>query len=360
MSTTTNRRIERFQNKLQQRINLADDEIARLNDYYGSVLAEITKANDQLDRFLRLSEQKSQNMTGNSKKEIAEHNAAIASMNAQHAKDLIELQEKHSREILSLQRDFEDTLKEVDRWAQSCIEQKTFAIDQQLGKTTIAIDQTKQSLAMSSNEVQNDSVVGTQQQLEYETDRIRRLEEKLKTRNQERLDTLLALKSRLAECTQVLEEVDQNHTNAMNNYVYKLESTDKRYEERVQKEAEKHEKELFAYQRQLENLKRKINSYQNQIERTSIRSREKIASVEQNSVQIMTSVHISSANAITTISTETTDINNANKNLEQAELALAQKENELLQARTENESLKREIARLRHEALIKERRASRQ
>lgn len=360
MSSAVNRRIERFQNKLQQRINLADDEIARLNDYYASVLAEIANTTDQLDRFQRQSEQKSQNMTGSSKKEIAEHNAAIASMNAQHAKDLIEIQEKHSQEIMSLQRDFEDTLKEVDKWAQSCIEQKTFSIDQDIGKTTIKIDQTKQSLAMSTSEVQNDEVNGTQQQLDYETDRIRRLEEKLKTRNQERLETLLALKSRLSECTQVLEEVDQSHSNAMNNYIYKLESTDKRYEERIQKEAEKHEKELFGYQRQLENLKRKISSYQNQIERTSIRGREKIASVEQNSVQILTSVHITSVNAQTTISNELTNIDKANEDLSKKERELADLENELLQKRTKNESLKREIARLRHEALIKERRASRQ
>lgn len=308
MSSAINRRIERFQSKLQQRLNLADDEIARLNDYYSSVLSEITNSNDQLDRFRRLSEQKSQNVNGNSKKEIAEHNTEIASMNAQHAKDLIELQEKHSREILNLQHDFEETLKEVDRWAQSCIEAKTFSIDQQLDRTTVAIDKTKQSLSMSSHAAQNDEVVGTQQQLEYETDRIRRLEEKLKERNQERLETLLGLKTRLSECTQVLEEIEQNHSNAMSNYVYKLESADKRYEERIQKEAEKHEKELFSYRRQLDNLKRKISSYQSQIEKSNIKAREKIASVEQNSVQILTSVHISSANAVTTISSETTDI----------------------------------------------------
>ena len=82
--------------------------------------------------------------------------------------------------------------------------------------------------------------------------------------------------------------------------------------------------------------------------------------VEQNSVQILTSVHITSVNAQTTISNELTNIDKANEDLSKKERELADLENELLQKRTKNESLKREIARLRHEALIKERRASRQ
>ncbi|OHS99635.1 hypothetical protein TRFO_33869 [Tritrichomonas foetus] len=360
MAVTMNRRIERFQNKLQQRLNLADDEIVRLNSYYSSILAEITDTNDQLNRYRRISEQQSQKLTGNTKKEIAEHQAEIASMKALHEKAMLELQEKHAREILDFQHDFETTLKEVDKWAESCLEQKTVAIDAQIDRTSVALDKTKQTLSITNSINQSKEMNASLHSLEYEADRIQRLEEKLKQRNQDRLDLLLSLKARLAECIQALEETDNNHANEMNGYIFKLEQIDKRYEERMNKEVEKHEKDQFNLRRQLDALKRKIASYQNQMERISQKAREQITTIEQNNSQLMASVHISSANAITTISSENIDIISSNKNLEQVERILSQKENDLLRARTENESLKREIARLRHEALIKERRAARQ
>ena len=359
MSGIINRRIERFQSKLQQRVNLADDEIARLNNYYASVMAEITDAKDQLARLNRISDQQTQKLTGTSKKEIAEHNAEIATLKAKHEQTIIELQEAHVRQIMDFQRDFEATLKQVDKWADSCVEQKTASINAQLERTNVALDKTKQTLASTSTLTKDTEMQAATQSLEYETDRIQRLEEKLKQKNQDRLDMLMGLKMRLNECIATLEETENNHSNEMSSYIYKLDAVDKKYEERMNKEAEKHEKEQFALKRQLEALKRKIASYQTQMEKMSIRAREQISSIEQESSQVLASVRISSANAITSISSEVTDVMASTKSLQQTEKLLAEKENELLRARTDNESLKREIARLHHEALIKERRAAR-
>lgn len=356
MSNAINRRIERFQTKLQQRLNLADDEIARLNAYYSSVLAEITSATDQLERYRRIGQQNIQKIDGDSKKDIAQRNADIALINSQHAKVLINLQEQHSQQIMQLQREFEETLKSVDKWAESCVFQKTQSINQQLDRTQAAIDRTKQTLTLSTNSIQRDETNSLGPQLDYEVDRIRRLEDKLKEMNQDRLDTLLSLKSRLLDSMTVLEDVDQGHANRMKDYGQKLEEIDRKYDETLKEEAEKHEKEMFTYTNQLNGLKRKVNNYQNQIEKSTNRTRERIATIEQANEEIKSSIRIVSTNTVNSTVNESVDINGATKSLQHTQYSLAQKNNELLQARTENESLKREIARLRHEALIKERR----
>lgn len=351
------RRIQKFQFRVQQRLNLADDEIARLQTYRSSLEAEITEITDQLRRFKNQAGWEHNNIQGKRQAIISEHEMVISRMKAQHAAKMSEIEKLHSEEIAHYQEDFQKALDEVEEWGQQCIQRETSAIDSKLQSTTQALQKARQTKDLSQSEQEKYELDTSQKTLKFEAKRIQRLEESLNMKTQNRLDVLTSLKERLAESIATLEDLERDHTNRMGGITSEIETTDRRYNTKVAQLNDKRNRDLGNLQRRLEALTAKTRTLEKAMTATAKRAQDEFESMQVSANELRNEVSIAKEAAKSAASEiPKTDLTGEIDALNKSQAELATKENQLMQFRTENESLKREIARLRHEKMIQMRR----
>jgi predicted nucleic acid-binding Zn-ribbon protein len=107
MGRVFERQMEQFQNKVQQNINLADDEISRLSTYLLTLRADIADVQDQLTRTNNKNTQLSTEHSGREKRSHANAETVIARLRAEHHMSMQNLQERYSQEINVLHKNFE-------------------------------------------------------------------------------------------------------------------------------------------------------------------------------------------------------------------------------------------------------------
>lgn len=358
MTSTYTRRVERFQNRFQQRVNLADDELARLNTYYNSLRAEVVDAQDKLNRIKIQTEQVYEVVSGNVAKANAEHKARIALIKANHSKKVAESQKLHDDEMIKYHSDYEKTLKEVEEWSKTMVDNHTKDIDDQIEHVMNLMDKIRNAIPQSDEET-GDQINDAKRLLEFDLNQTSRLEEDLKRKTEERLEILSQLKEKLFESVSTLEELDSHHANVMRNISGKISTIDERYQEKIKQETEKQNHIKNELETKLNDLNFKIAAVQRLINATEDNAKSKLEQVSQEADSLKSDVMIFSTSQPPNNSMEQTELMNSTREYDDVEKLLSVKENELIQTRTQNESLKREIARLKHEELIRQKRALR-
>jgi hypothetical protein len=211
MTATMDRRIQRFQFKVQQRLNLADEELARLAAYHRSLAAEIAGATDQLRIFTNQTTQSQEQSSGKEKKQQSERDAIMAQLRADHVQRISEIEQGHADEITECQQDFQKVIEQLNAWSQQQVAKASADVEADLGRTASAIERERTDIRNMEDPNKSAEAECARQSLEFETNRIQGLEEKVKQLSQERLDRLNLLKDRLADSLNILEELERVH-----------------------------------------------------------------------------------------------------------------------------------------------------
>lgn len=348
------RRMEQFQNRVQTNINLADDEIARLQSYLSTVQGEILDVKDKLNSHNIKSAQVQQEVIGRKKRSQAQIDAKIARMKADHHSKIQEIQQLHSDEIKSMQHDFEDTMAQLDQITREKTQKRVGPIEDVMKQTEMTIKKMKDSFGSSERAAETEAINDIKSLQELQYSRQQRLEVAVQKRNQERLESLVQAKTRLSDCVNTLEEMERNHTISMENYKRQLEAMDNRYQEKIKRDSERQNRTTEGLSRKYAEYEKRYRALQRTIKKIKQHHQQQIEeAVREGETLKLTAAAYETQ---TTQSTkEISKIQSNNKLLIDLKRKLETRENELAQARTNNESMKREIARLKHEIRLRKR-----
>ncbi|OHT10947.1 hypothetical protein TRFO_19650 [Tritrichomonas foetus] len=355
MNQTLDRRIEQFQNKVQQKINLADDQIQRDNEYLNSLQVEIVEATDKLRNLDNQVEQRQQVVIGKHQRKKVSQGMQIAKLKSSHALTIKELEATLAEEIETLHQDFQNTLVEIQKSIPKRISEKIAPVEIEIKKVQDLISKKLESNSKIEQAVDADSEADIEQTHDMEFNRIKKLETRLQEKNQERLNSLLQARQQLFECVHTLEEMEQTHNVTMDNFKDQLIQMDEKYESQVKRETENHKKQTVQVKQKIKEMEQIIKALTKSLHRTEKRQKEALSSLSIQTESLQQELlTIKKQEAIQREGEN--DIKEVFTKLTSLKKQLSDRENILLKMRADNEMMKREIARVTHEAKIAKRR----
>jgi len=350
------RRLSAFQTKVQQQIDLQDDEIARLADYLKSIEAEIVETQDALRRFDIQSTQARQAAQGARRQSAVRDEARAARMRSDHHSLIHDMQESHSNLLEQMHSEFTEALSEIESQADQRAQAKIQPVNAQIQRIQKVLENIK-GASISEEPSAIGAIADLEQNQRVDQERIRMLEVALRDKNQDRLASLSILREQLGDCVATLEDLEQSHAVKVDKLRTQLQMTDEKYDQKVGIETEKH-------QRQVKPVKRKIAELEKQIERLEVEAKKfrdehaaqmlEMAQARDRARMELQMVAAkdppSRAEILTSLQTQA--------QCDDLRSTLAGRERALDAERANNAALKRELARLRMNARIAQRRAA--
>lgn len=374
MSSVFEKRLDRLQNKIQVKINLANDEIDRLKSDYAIIQGEIIEVMDLLNKLKNNMTQVKHLKSGMNIRKQVSIDTMVSKMKSDYTLRLQELEMSHSQQINILNQDYENSMKEIERHSDIIFEEQVEPLNKQIEQMKEDLKKMKyeyQAISSINNQSLSQSSLNSAMDDEFrsshdeEVQKIRSLEKKIHATNQERLNSILQGKERLQQCVETIDEMEKNHSTEMDNYKTKLDALDNMYQDKIRLATEKHHRTIETLTKKLNQYNDKINSIQSTIQKVQdhhkLQIDRAIAEGDSLSSQISEKAKQYSASFSglnLNISIQKSEISNSNDysqvrdamdRLSQLKEKLEKCENELFRERTENESMKREIARLKHE-----------
>jgi chromosome segregation ATPase len=190
--------------------------------------------------------------------------------------------------------------------------------------------------------------------LDFERTRLDGLEDRVKQLSQERLDKLNGLKDRLAESLNVLEDLERAHCKKVEQFKSRLDAEDRAYQGKLAKLAEEQKKTIAAMAREHAQLVQRAKSQEKAVQQLETQSESERDRADEEIAKLRKDIDTALAESKCDDAEKQTNatLSSTMQTLQRTEQILAEKENDVVKLRMENESLKREVARIRHEGLI--------
>ena len=383
MDDVMNRRIERFRSKVQTNINLADDEILRLSNDLMKLQGEVDSVRDELNRVTIKLDQKEQAGIGQISRQQAKCSTKVSRVKTQNENEINEITKQHSLQIAKINKDYRDSLDQLRDQMEEKEHQRTAPLEAELKAIEDQKRGFEKTIRESSDPVldEDEEVVSQIKSIEYS--RLSHLERSIITKNNDRYLSLMSAKQRLSDVVQRLDQMEQDHKMAINSLLRQLQTVEERYKTRISMLQSNNEHEIKRLKNQYEVLKQKEERMQDSIENVQRNQKRQMMAAVQEGEDLKRSVtmyrrsslqettantsHSFTANNYThnssynyshhsTTTTNITqnydndDVKAATVEYQRLKKELEKKENQLIKARTENETLQRELARLKHES----------
>ena len=352
-----NRRIERFRNKVQVNINLADDEIMRLSNDLMRLQGEVDSTKDELNRVSIQLQQKENASAGKVSREQAKYSSKVSKVIIQNQNEINEINKQHKENVAREQKDFQ---KSIDQLKERC--------DQEEAKKTQKIDsemkQIEEQKRIFENTIQNasNSVLEEDEDVIYEitsieNSRLSQLQRSIISKNNERHQLLISAKYRLSQCVDRLDEMEERHRMAINSLNLQLQSLDNKYHTRIRLLQENSKREIARLKNKYETFKQREENLQEAIDRVEDNQKRQMLAAVQEGEELKRTITMSHNTSVSqsSINENENSTQNITNDYNELKKKLEEKENELVKARTENESLKREVARLQYQSTLKKR-----
>ena len=367
MSYTYNRKLEQFQTKVQQSMELADDEISRLSNYLNSVKVEIINLKDQITRYDNQYIQDQHEKKGILAKEKSKRETQLAKFEAEHHAAVLEMNKEHAATLDVMQKDYEKTLAEIEanstRKAEKELkkfDEKASKLETQISRITKRLNNSK-SFSMDDEEEEEfdpeeDETKYMQDTLNIEETKIASLEESIKQRDAERLQSLTKSKQQLSDAVNALETLEKQHVQKMENYKSQIESIDAKYKKELTALGNGQKKNLLPSKKRMASAKKRILQLQQQIAKTEEQQNSKLLALTDKRDRLK-----SEFVSVTSKNIEKPSYEEAHEVERQADALRGQiesRESDLAALRSENQSLKREIGRLKHISRVAKRRSA--
>lgn len=355
--TPLDRRLNHVQFTIQEEINIRDDRIRRFAEYYQVLQSQISDEEDIRNRLNYKSEQVQHLKKGKIILKNTSKQTMMSKLVADYEATKKELENSHHLLISQLKEDFENTYEQIDKEFEKKENEKVKPIEDEIKRTVDLINKMK----LQATQVDNSGESGDEQEVErtheFEKMKIQTMEAKLKEQSQIRLSTLLDYKKQMQECVHTLEEMENKHISKMDQLKDRLDSIDATYKEQIKRNQEKQKRETTEMKRSIKDAQDKVKSVSKSLNHTQKRQKDDILKVTQESeylrVELMTIKKKESQKRETN-----NDIQNYQTKLSELNLKLKERESILLKVRADNETLKKEIARVSQEKQIAKRRAA--
>ena len=350
MISSIERRAEKLRHSIQQQINLADDELDRLQNYFNNLKSEICQVNERIKTIRHSIKRRKDSKDNLFKCSEAQKRAIIAQLSAQHFQNIQKVDLQHSESIQSLQIEFEQQLDNIQLVHNNKIQQKISLIEKEIDKTrTILLNSKKNQVTEEDFEFDENN----QEIKNVALSRIITLENAIKAQNKDRTKSLQRLKSQLFECITSLEDSDMNQKRKVEQVIGAINQCDMNYQEKLKKLTRNHSRVIGDLKRKLNDAEKKSIIYSKSIQRTNAQFDEKISSLSKEREYLSKDFdqinnNIKKSNKY--------DIIEITKKLNQLQQNLSTSEDNLYRERTINENLKREIFRIKSEQKISKRR----
>ncbi|OHT04935.1 hypothetical protein TRFO_27434 [Tritrichomonas foetus] len=354
------RRLEQFQFKVQQQINITDDQLNRISAYYQTLQKDLTDYQDKLNRLNIRATQIEHTKKGRVNCKSAEKKTKASRLINDHEKRLKELSEYYQKQKEVMREDFENTYEEIDKMAQQRANDKVKPLEVEIKKTINLINKLN-DVATQNKNMNNSEDEAIEQDVgnahELEMQRIANLEAKLEDHNKYRLEMLVEEKNRLTECVNLLEDMERNHITEMEHLKIDLDNIDVKYREQVKARKSKQHKETSKIKRAIQDAEQQVKSLQKSLHRTEKRQREEMQKASETSEYLRTEL-IAVKKRVSQQRENDNEISEHRNQLSELNKMLNDREQILLKMRTDNETLKRDIARVTQDKIIAKRRAA--
>jgi chromosome segregation ATPase len=357
MKPSLDRRLEQFQAKVQQRVTLADDEIARCQEYLDQLRVKINDVEDQNRRVQLQLQQRSDEKGGSKKRRIAANQAEAASLKRDHQVQLTELLTRFQSEDDSLRSDFDSQLAEMERYVQGRAEEKVGPVQEKMAKMAVVIKQLREKVEKANQDTDPSAQIDIQATLRAEDDRISSLEAQARERNADRLNSLVQARAKLAQCVQTLEEMEEKHRSDIADLKQKLNVQDRKYRDKLKVVTENHARQKESLQLKVEEMETRAGQAQKALKRAERHFTREMGLIGAENEQLQTEfTEVTTKQASRRL--EEAELEQAEVKMEQLRAEVQRREDLLLKLRAQTQMARRELARVRHEAALAKRRAA--
>ena len=345
------RQIQGFQFKLQQAIAIRDEEIDRLAETLVLYKSKIVELQNQIQMIDHEMEVVKERKDSNVKCDKAEIEAKIALKKRQHHQIKQRIQEEQAHEIDVLQDQFAQQLESLQGEASPAYIEQLQNIEKSKANTIKMLEQFNN--AIQEMDDSNESEISlSAEEIERRDKRIQDLQEIVRLRNEERLESLRESKTKLEECMEMIENMNDEHERAVVNMKTKISEMDNRYVAEVSRMKEDHkalimvqkaklEKANNQYQRLRKALKTLKAGHQSQLKQ-SINEMNNVRSAFSQSAPASCGIENADPQRMK-------DIEKNKLKLLNSKTIIRQKEESLNRVRQENQRLKQEIGKIRHQ-----------
>lgn len=219
-----------FQFKIQEQLNIKDEEIAGLSELLVECKAKIVEYKDQIDILENKIAEKKREFQCIAKDKKLQKDLRYSHKISEHHRLICELQKKYDQEICDIQEDFEQKL---NRFHMFSIEQmndqdQSFESDFQTVRDEIAETQTK-----IENFQQKDDVINDTSSIQIKNDVIAHLQTVVKQKSIERQQMLTDCKEQISEYLSLINEMEKKHQVEVNTLKAQIEQSHKEYKEAI-------------------------------------------------------------------------------------------------------------------------------
>lgn len=138
------RRLEEKQYKLRSQLNVANDEIERLERFLRGIQAEIADAEDQRRLYLSQFERSIELEKGEGKAQEYKHRSMIAKIQAEHLLEMESLQKQQNAALLKIQTDYEKSFESIEDWMENKLNHMTKEINEDIEWTRREVSNVQQ------------------------------------------------------------------------------------------------------------------------------------------------------------------------------------------------------------------------
>lgn len=351
------RRLNNLQYNVQQEINIKDSRIKYFAEYYQSLQAQISVAEDDRNRLNMKSEQIQHAKKGKIIHKMTDKQILIAKMIKEHEQIVNELLQHNELETKALKEDFENTYEEIDKMCEQKEIEKSKPVEEEIKRTIGLINKMKTQTTQVDNSIDNSTEEDIERTHEYQNMMIQSLEAKLKEMNQNRLSSLLEYKRQLQECVNTLEELENRHISQMEQLRDELDGIDANYKEQVKRNSEKQKKDTIEIKRNIKEIQEKVRTISKSINTSEKRHKNDILKATQESETLRMQL-LAVKKKESKKREGNNEVQNYQKQLSELNSKLKERESILMKVRADNETLKKEIARISQEKQIAQRRAA--
>jgi len=332
------RRIAQFKNKLEQKVNLCDEEIERLVNDTNVLKTEMIRIKDEIN-ILSIKENQEKSLK-NGKKNVRSipYEKQKLQTTIKYNKELIDIKMHHEQEINAIHDEFELQLFSIDK--------KT---EENVGFINKSYEnKSKEYQSILSKSGTSYSILGnSEKEYEFDDDSQQNLMKKLQIsiskKQRERYDELANEKNRLNACISVLEEKDRDHIMNMERLNHILESMDQKYTDKLNRMRDQAHKEFSNLNRRMIDYQRKVDILMKKVQQSDDNHNNRMNGIlmEKESLILQSSEKKTKTN-------ESDSYNNSLRNLSNLKRSLDEKDQKLIELRKRNDFLVRELARIKH------------
>ena len=354
-----NRQVQSFQFKIQQKLILYDEEIERLSNRLNMTKSQVHTEKERIDQLDREISNAHEYKDGELRRKTATFNALLAQAKANYHSQLQAIQSQHMEEITELQNDFEAQLQRFPKTNDANTISSMKQIEDQIEQYREKIESYKtQTIKMQKeNEKYESSFANPDESIDGENlaidfSPIEKLQNLIRQRQAERYDNLTQSKQKLSQCIELLETMTNDHLRNISEKQQQIREIEEDYNLNLQRIEEKHRTSMELLKVQLSETEKRT--------RILLRAAKHLGST--NHKQMMEAIHELDVKKQKSFEITDKDVLEGDERMQRETLkkeinklkrVLKRREDELQQLQLDNQEIKREIWRLKHELKFK-------